>query len=98
MPFHLRIEPVCMENISNVLISFIVATIISVVLFFTGGLYVIIDSFLKLAYARHQEIRRQQRPKRIFLIRHGESQANVDTSKRFPFNLIVFIPVPLLLS
>ena len=70
-----------MDNISNILISFIVVTSISVVLFFTGGLYAIIDPFLKLAYTRHQEIRRKQRPKRIFLIRHGESQANVDTSK-----------------
>ena len=65
----------------TVVISLAAIAVVSVILFFTGGLYVIIDPFLKLAYTRHQEIRRQQRPKRIFLIRHGESQANVDTSK-----------------
>jgi len=32
-------------------------------------------------YEEHQKLRREQRPSRIFLIRHGESQANVDTSK-----------------
>jgi len=30
---------------------------------------------------RQRELRLFQRPNRIFLIRHGESQANVDTSK-----------------
>ncbi|CAF0872108.1 unnamed protein product [Adineta ricciae] len=64
----------------TVVISLAAIAIVSVVLFFTGGLYVIIDPLLKLAYTRHQEIRRNQRPKRIFLIRHGESQANVDTT------------------
>ena len=40
----------------------------------------ILDSLLNYVYVRYKTVRRNQRPSRIFLVRHGESQANVDTS------------------
>ncbi len=53
----------------------------SVAFFFTGLFDICIDALLRLSYRRHQRIRQKQRPGRIFLIRHGESEANVDPSK-----------------
>jgi len=53
----------------------------SVIVFFTGWLDIAIDTLISLAYRRHQRIRRNKRPARIFLIRHGESEANVDNCK-----------------
>ncbi|UJR32230.1 hypothetical protein I4U23_019695 [Adineta vaga] len=61
-----------------IIISLILLGISCVILFFTGGMFVLIDPLLRLAYARHKKIRRSGRPQHIFLIRHGESQANVD--------------------
>jgi hypothetical protein len=50
--------------------------------FFVFGLFdIFLHALLSYMYERHQRFRRQQRPSRIFLIRHGESQANIDTSK-----------------
>ncbi|CAF3888283.1 unnamed protein product [Rotaria sp. Silwood1] len=37
-----------------------------------------LDFLLSYLYIRHKTLRRRQRPARIFLVRHGESQANVD--------------------
>lgn len=52
-------------------------------LFFLGIFDACIDLLLHHIYVRHQRIRRHQRPSRIFLVRHGESQANIDTSNCF---------------
>ena len=65
---------------SAIIITVVLLGITSLVLFFTGWLGVGINILIRLAYHRHQQIRHGQRPQRIFLIRHGESQANVDTS------------------
>jgi hypothetical protein len=62
-------------------ISLILIGLVSVLFFFTGWLSIGVDLLLRLAHSRHQKIRRDRRPGRIFLIRHGESQANVDPSK-----------------
>ena len=53
----------------------------SVVIFFTGLFGTILNILSRLIYDHHKKIRFEQRPGRIFLIRHGESEANVDTSK-----------------
>jgi hypothetical protein len=63
------------------IIILILLGLASVVFFFTGWFDIGINTLLHLTYHRHQKIRRNQRPSRIFLIRHGESQANVDMSK-----------------
>ena len=55
--------------------------LIFIVLFFTGWLRLGINFLFGVVYEYHQKLRRDQRPSRIFLIRHGESEANVDTSK-----------------
>jgi hypothetical protein len=53
----------------------------SLVFFFTKWFGIAFNAFIRLFHERHKKIRLEQRPSRIFLIRHGESQANVDTSK-----------------
>ncbi len=53
----------------------------SVVIFFTGLFGTIFNILIRLMYNHHKKIRLEQRPGRIFLIRHGESQANVDKSE-----------------
>jgi broad specificity phosphatase PhoE len=62
----------------------------SVIFFFTGWLDIAIDTLISLAYSRHQKICRSKRPPRIFLIRHGQSQANIDHSKPFLFQYNLF--------
>lgn len=64
-------------------VSLILLVLSLVVLFFTGWLKIGIDLFFVLAHRYHQNLRRNRRPRRIFLIRHGESQANVDPSNQF---------------
>jgi hypothetical protein len=64
--------------------------VVSVIFFFIGWLDIAIDTLICLAYSRHQKIRRNKRPARIFLIRHGESQANVDNGKPFCFQYNLF--------
>jgi hypothetical protein len=55
---------------------------VGLISFFVLGLFnICLRIVLQYAYDEHQKLRRQQRPSRIFLIRHGESEANVDTSK-----------------
>ncbi|CAF2969025.1 unnamed protein product [Rotaria sp. Silwood2] len=49
-------------------------------LFLSGILDACLDFILSFLYTRHQRLRRCQRPGRIFLVRHGESQANIDLS------------------
>ncbi|CAF0836839.1 unnamed protein product [Adineta steineri] len=49
-------------------------------LFVFGFLDICLHILLNFAYNRHKKLRRQQRPSRIFLVRHGESQANADTT------------------
>lgn len=58
-----------------------------------GGFDATIHTFLGFINRRQRQLRRFQRPHRICLIRHGESQANVDTSKIFlkTFLLINFL-------
>jgi hypothetical protein len=53
----------------------------AVVFYFTGWFTAGINALFLLAYKHHKKVRRAQRPSRIFLIRHGESQANIDTSE-----------------
>ena len=53
----------------------------SAAFFFTGLFGICINALIRLGHNRHKRIRQEQRPGRIFLIRHGESQANVDPSK-----------------
>jgi hypothetical protein len=67
-------------------VGIILLVLSSIVLFFTGWLTIGINSIFYLAYDYHKKLRRDQRPSRIFLIRHGESQANVDKSK---YSLII---------
>jgi len=59
-------------------ISLILLGLGSAVFFFTGWLGICINTLFQLVHKHHQKLRRDQRPSRIFLIRHGESQANVD--------------------
>jgi hypothetical protein len=65
-------------------VSIILLVLSSIVLFFTGWLTIGINTLFGLVYSYHQKLRRNQRPSRIFLIRHGETQANADPSK-YPF-------------
>ena len=41
-----------------------------------------LDKLVAYLHRRNRRLRRKQRPSRIFLIRHGQSQANVDTSNK----------------
>ncbi len=50
-------------------------------LFIFGFFDICLNALLRFLHHRHQRLRWAQRPSRIFLIRHGESQANLDTSK-----------------
>ncbi|CAF0738715.1 unnamed protein product [Rotaria sordida] len=59
-------------------ISLIFVGLISFVLFYTGWLIRITNDLICLVFDYHKKVRRDRRPARIFLIRHGESQANVD--------------------
>lgn len=63
---------------------------IGLICFYIYGVHdACIHSFLTYISHHQRRLRRFQRPSRIFLIRHGESQANVDTSKiYFEMNLI----------
>jgi hypothetical protein len=65
------------------LVSIVLLILSFIVLFFTGWLRIGINILFNIVYDYHQNLRREQRPSRIFLIRHGESEANVDTSKHF---------------
>ncbi len=66
---------------SALIISLILLGLSAVIFFISGWLSFSVKALFRLAHEYHQQIRRDQRPSRIFLIRHGESQANVDTSK-----------------
>lgn len=61
------------------------------VIFFTRWLTTGIDILFRLAYNHHKKLRRELRPSRIFLVRHGESQANLDTSKYFISILFIYL-------
>lgn len=69
-------------------ISLVILGLFSIIFFFTGWFGLAISYIFRLVHAHHKKIRRDQRPTRIFLIRHGESQANVDHSISFS---IIFI-------
>ncbi len=72
-------------------IALIHRALAAVVLFFTGWFDAGVTALFELAYHYHRKIRRNKRPGRIFLIRHGESQANIDLSKLlFLFNITYF--------
>ncbi|CAF0924102.1 unnamed protein product [Adineta ricciae] len=59
----------------------IVCIALSAVGFFTFGCYdVFINYMMEYFHRRYKKLRSLQRPSRIFLVRHGESQANVDTT------------------
>jgi len=76
----------------HVLIVSLVVGLIGLVLVLTGFLRLGIDTLFHLAYCYHKKLRRKQRPGRLFLIRHGESQANVDPSNKTSFqNFFLFI-------
>ncbi|CAF1391269.1 unnamed protein product [Adineta steineri] len=64
----------------TLIISLIILGLTSLILFFTGYMSTGIRYLMRLAHQQHKLVRMSQRPKRIFLIRHGESQANVDTT------------------
>ncbi len=79
----------------TLIVSIVLLGLSIIVLFFTGWLRLGINTLFRLVYSYHQKIRRDQRPSRIFLIRHGESQANVDKSKHsliitYRFNILFF--------
>jgi len=57
--------------------------------FVLGWFNICVRILLRFAYEELQKLRREQRPSRIFLIRHGESQANVDTSKIIIFEKLI---------
>jgi hypothetical protein len=66
----------------NTILIWIILISIGLIGFFVLGLFDLCIHFLMdFFYHRHKRLRQNQRPSRIFLIRHGESQANVDTSK-----------------
>ncbi|CAF0936897.1 unnamed protein product [Adineta steineri] len=65
---------------SLVVISLFLIGIVSLILFFTGCIDAGINFLIRRAYERHKQTRWNQRPSRIFLVRHGESEANVDTT------------------
>ncbi|CAF2964757.1 unnamed protein product [Rotaria sp. Silwood2] len=67
-------------------ISLVLFGFISLISFYTGWLRSVINDLLCLLFNYQKKIRRDRRPSRIFLIRHGESQANVDLtlSSRIP--------------
>ena len=67
-------------------VSLVLLVLSLVVLFFTGWLTIGIDLLFVLAHRYHQKLRRNRRPGRIFLIRHGESQANIDPSNSSPLS------------
>jgi len=76
---------------ATLIITLISLALAAVVLFFTGWLRVGVNALFDLAYRYHQKLRREKRPPRIFLIRHGESQANIDSSKLLLlFNITYF--------
>jgi hypothetical protein len=64
------------------IISLALIGLVSVVFFFTGLFGAGINALFRLAYKHHLKLRREQRPGRIILVRHGESKANLDPSKR----------------
>lgn len=64
-----------------VVVVLLLAAVIA--LFVSGVLQRYWHSALRFFHHEHQKYRRHQRPSRVFLIRHGQSQANVDTSKLF---------------
>lgn len=73
----------------------ILGILAGLVVLFVAGLFDIGLAFLlRFLYHRHKQLRRNQRPSRIFLIRHGESEANVDTST--PENDLLIIDISLL--
>ncbi|CAF3312180.1 unnamed protein product [Rotaria socialis] len=52
----------------------------SICLYFFGIFDACLDFLVNYLFNRQKTIRFRQRPSRIFLVRHGESQANVDTT------------------
>jgi hypothetical protein len=72
------------------IISSILLGLGAVIFFISGWLSFSVKALFRLGYEYHQKLRRDQRPSRIFLIRHGESQANVDRSEySFIFSSLV---------
>jgi hypothetical protein len=63
------------------IVGLILLALGSVVFFFTGLFDVCINALIRIVNSRHRKLRWEQRPGRIFLIRHGESEANIDKSK-----------------
>ena len=54
--------------------------------FVTFGCYdVCVNYMMEYFHQRYRKLRSLQRPSRIFLVRHGQSQANVDTSNHDKF-------------
>ncbi len=77
-----------------IITSLVVLGVSAAILFFTGWLTIGISTLFDLIYSYHQKFRRNQRPSRIFLIRHGESQTKVDPSKyslKFSKKYILFL-------
>ena len=65
----------------NTVLVWIGLLALGVVAFVALGLFdICLHRLLRFFHYRYKRLRRHQRPSRIFLIRHGESQANVDTS------------------
>lgn len=65
----------------NTLVVWILGIIVALTVIFITGLYDTgLNYLLRYLFHRHKRLRRHQRPSRVFLIRHGQSQANVDTS------------------
>ena len=70
----------------NTLLIWIFGIIIGLISIFIFGVFdILLHSLLRFLHRRHQRLLLQQRPSRIFLVRHGESQANIDMSKLISF-------------
>jgi broad specificity phosphatase PhoE len=84
------------------IVGLIVNGLASLVFMFTGWFDACVNALLCIVYRRHKQIRFNQRPLRIFLIRHGESEANIDKSKStflfsssiFIFNIALYTRIP----
>lgn len=72
--------------VNSVLFWLILLLAVIAGLFLTGAFRFCLHASLRFFHHEHKKFRRHQRPYRIFLIRHGQSQANVDTSKRIAFS------------
>ena len=71
----------CMDVMTASVVGFILLGL-GAVIFFSGGWFrAVVIVLFRLSRSFDKNMRRNLRPSRIFLIRHGESEANIDRSK-----------------